>query len=149
MAHQDTVENIAIPDFDKGNGLLPAIAQDYESGQVLMLAWMNREAWEQTLTSGRAVYYSRSRGKLWCKGESSGHTQQVREIRVDCDADAILLRVHQTGAACHEGYPTCFFRRHADAGTAKQEGATGSDGHTANWEIVETRLKDPKDIYSK
>lgn len=100
------------PDFGKGDGLLPAIAQDISSGAVLMLGFMNREAWEQTLATGTAVYYSRSRGRLWKKGEESGHVQLVREIYVDCDADTILLKVEQVGgAACHEGYPTCFFRR--------------------------------------
>ncbi len=101
-----------IPDFSKGDGLLPAIAQDAASGQVLMLGYMNREAWEQTLATGTAVYYSRSRNRLWKKGEESGHVQQVKAIYVDCDADTILLQVEQLGgAACHEGYPTCFFRR--------------------------------------
>jgi phosphoribosyl-AMP cyclohydrolase len=98
------------PDFSKGDGLLPAIAQDAASGQVLMLAWMNAESFAETLRTGRAVYYSRSRGRLWRKGEESGHVQTVREIYVDCDADTILLQVEQEGAACHEGYRTCFFR---------------------------------------
>ena len=100
------------PDFDKAGGLLPAVAQDADTGQVLMLAWMNRDAYDETLRTGRAVYYSRSRGKLWRKGEESGHIQEVREIYIDCDADTILLKVHQIGgAACHEGYASCFFRR--------------------------------------
>src|ERR687887_1300539 len=99
-------------DFDKSGGLVPAIAQDAATGQVLMMAWMNREAYEETLRTGRAVYFSRSRNKLWRKGEESGHVQQVREVYVDCDADTVLLKVHQVGgAACHEGYPSCFFRR--------------------------------------
>ncbi len=98
------------PDFSKGDGLLPAIAQDAASGQVLMLAWMNAESFAETLRTGRAVYYSRSRGRLWRKGEESGHVQTVRGIYVDCDADTILLQVEQEGAACHEGYRTCFFR---------------------------------------
>src|SRR5256885_10022646 len=98
-------------DFDKGGGLVPAIAQDAATGQVLMLAWMNREAYEETLRTGRAVYFSRSRGKLWRKGEESGHVQEVRGVFVDCDADTILLKVNQIGgAACHEGYASCFFR---------------------------------------
>ncbi|MDZ4656738.1 MAG: phosphoribosyl-AMP cyclohydrolase [Bythopirellula sp.] len=101
-----------IPDFSKGEGLLPAIAQDAASGAVLMLGYMNREAWDQTLATSNAVYYSRSRGRLWKKGEESGHVQRVKAIYVDCDADTILLQVEQVGgAACHEGYPTCFFRR--------------------------------------
>lgn len=100
-----------VPDFHRGSdGLLPAIAQDAADGTVLMLAWMNREAWEATLQTGDATYFSRSRGQLWRKGDTSGHVQRVVEIRVDCDADAILLRVEQTGAACHENYRSCFFR---------------------------------------
>ena len=100
------------PDFDKAGGLLPAVAQDAGTGQVLMLAWMNRDAYDETLRTGRAVYYSRSRGKLWRKGEESGNVQEVREVYLDCDADTILLKVHQVGgAACHEGYASCFFRR--------------------------------------
>lgn len=100
-----------VPDFRRAvDGLLPAIAQDASDGTVLMLAWMNREAWEATLRTGDAVYFSRSRGQLWRKGDTSGHVQRVVEVRVDCDADAILLRVEQTGAACHENYRSCFFR---------------------------------------
>ncbi len=100
-----------LPDFAKGHlGLLPTIAQDADDGTVLMLAWMNQQAWEQTLATGRATYFSRSRNALWCKGDTSGHVQRVVEIRVDCDGDAILLRVSQTGAACHENYRSCFFR---------------------------------------
>ncbi len=100
------------PDFDKSGGLLPAIAQDAATGQVLMLAWMNREAWEETLRTRRAVYFSRSRARLWRKGEESGNVQEVKEVYLDCDADTILLRVNQIGgAACHEGYASCFFRR--------------------------------------
>jgi phosphoribosyl-AMP cyclohydrolase len=99
-------------DFQKAGGLVPAIAQDAASGQVLMLAFMNQEAFEETVRTGRAVYYSRSRERLWRKGEESGHVQEVKEIFFDCDADAILLKVHQVGgAACHEGYKSCFFRR--------------------------------------
>ncbi len=99
-------------DFAKSGGLIPAIAQDADTGQVLMLAWMNREAYEETLRTGRACYFSRSRNKLWRKGEESGHVQEVREVYVDCDADTVLLKVKQIGgAACHEGYPSCFFRR--------------------------------------
>src|SRR5438309_7417048 len=99
-------------DFDKAGGLVPAIAQDADTGVVLMLAWMNREAYEETVRTGRAVYFSRSRGKLWRKGEESGNVQEVRAIYIDCDADTILLKVKQIGgAACHEGYQSCFFRR--------------------------------------
>jgi phosphoribosyl-AMP cyclohydrolase len=99
------------PDFSRAaDGLLPAIAQDHQSGLVLMLAWMNRDAFHETKQTGHATYYSRSRARLWRKGEESGHRQKVVEIRVDCDADAILLIVEQEGAACHEGYASCFFR---------------------------------------
>jgi phosphoribosyl-AMP cyclohydrolase len=99
-------------DFDKPGGLLPVVTQDYTSGRVLMLAYMNREAFQETVTTGRACYFSRSRARLWRKGEESGNFQSVREIRVDCDADTILLRVdqHGDGAACHEGYESCFYR---------------------------------------
>jgi phosphoribosyl-AMP cyclohydrolase len=97
-------------DFDKLNGLVPAIAQDYQSGEVLMMAFMNREAWGKTLETGIVHYWSRSRGCLWKKGESSGNVQEVREIRVDCDRDCVLLKVRQIGeAACHTGYRSCFF----------------------------------------
>jgi phosphoribosyl-AMP cyclohydrolase len=91
-------------------GLIPVIAQDEASGEVLMMAWANREALERTLAEGRMVYWSRSRGELWRKGDTSGHEQHWRELRVDCDADVIVARVHQTGAACHTGERSCFFR---------------------------------------
>ena len=100
------------PDFSKANGLVAAVAQDAGTGEVLMLAWMDRTAWEATLATGEAHYFSRSRGRLWRKGESSGHVQRVLAIRLDCDADAVLLEVEQIGgAACHEGFRSCFFRR--------------------------------------
>lgn len=99
-----------IPDFSQGDGLLPAIAQDADTGEVLMLAYMNAASYAETLATGRAVYYSRSRRRLWRKGEESGHMQEVRAVLVDCDADTILLKVKQVGAACHEGYRSCFFR---------------------------------------
>src|SRR6266481_6704054 len=118
-------------DFDKSAGLVPAIAQDADTGQVLMMAWMNREAYEETLRTGRAVYYSRSRGRLWRKGEESGHVQVVRAIHVDCDDDAILLKVEQVGAACHEGYRSCFFRQVTPTGL----------------QIVAERLVDPSKVY--
>ena len=93
------------------DGLVPAIAQDVETGDVLMMAWMNREALERTRETGQAVYWSRSRQKLWFKGEQSGHTQQVTEIRIDCDADVVLLRIRQKGGiSCHTGRRRCFFR---------------------------------------
>ena len=104
------------PDFNRTE-LIPAIAQDDATGDVLMMAWMNREAWDETLRTGRACYYSRSRRKLWRKGEESGHVQEVRGIYFDCDADTILLKVNQIGgAACHEGYKSCFFRSVKDKG---------------------------------
>ncbi|CAG4883955.1 Phosphoribosyl-AMP cyclohydrolase [Georgfuchsia toluolica] len=113
-------------------GLVPAIAQDANSGEVLMFAWMNREALEKTLATGEAVYWSRSRRKLWHKGEESGHTQKVLEIRADCDRDVILLKVEQTGGiACHTGRRSCFFHRLENGG----------------WQETEPVLKDPKEIY--
>ena len=97
--------------FDKAGGLVSAIAQDADTGEVLMIAWMNREAFEETVRTKRAVYFSRSRNKLWRKGEESGNVQEVQGVFVDCDADAVLLKVRQIGgAACHEGYKSCFFR---------------------------------------
>jgi phosphoribosyl-AMP cyclohydrolase len=96
-------------DFEKGNGLVPAIAQDFQTGQVLMMAFMNREAWEKTLSTGKAHYWSRSRNELWFKGGTSGHVQEVKEIFVDCDQDTVLLKVRQLGGgACHTGYRSCF-----------------------------------------
>lgn len=114
------------------DGLVPAIAQDYRSGEVLMVAWMNREALRLSNEQGRAVYWSRSRQKLWFKGESSGHVQQLREIRVDCDADVVLLQVEQIGGiACHTGRRRCFFRVFKDG----------------EWEIDEEIVKNPDEIY--
>ena len=98
-------------------GLVPAIAQQHDSGEVLMLAWMNREAIEETLQTGRVCYWSRSRAKLWRKGETSGQVQRLVEMRIDCDGDALLLKVEQTGVACHTGRRSCFFRR-IEAGEA-------------------------------
>lgn len=121
-------------DFEKSGGLVPAIAQDHQTGEVLMMAWMNRDAFEETVRTRRAVYFSRSRGKLWRKGEESGHVQEVKEIFVDCDSDTILLKVHQIGgAACHEGYKTCFFRRLDDG----------------NLTVIGERVFDPKTVYQK
>jgi len=98
-------------DFDKLGGLVPAIAQDEKTGEVLMMAFMNRESFDLTLKTGIAHYWSRSRNKLWKKGETSGNFQEVKEIRIDCDDDTILLRIHQVGdAACHTGYRSCFYR---------------------------------------
>ena len=99
-------------DFKKNNGLIPVITQDYRTGEVLMLAYMNEEAFDETVSSKKATYYSRSRKSLWVKGETSGHIQHVKEIRVDCDLDTILLKVEQIGnAACHKGYRSCFFSK--------------------------------------
>lgn len=115
------------------DGLLPAVAQDAESGRILMVAWMNREALELTATEGRAVYWSRSRRKLWRKGEESGHIQRVREIRLDCDGDVIVLQVEQLGGiACHTGRTSCFYRVLKDG----------------QWHTVDPVIKDPRDIYS-
>jgi len=119
-------------DFHGTTGLLPAIAQDVHSGRVLMMAWMDESAWKETLATKRAVYFSRSRGKLWRKGETSGHQQIVSEVRIDCDADSILLLVEQTGAACHKGYESCFFR------TVDSE----QKAH-----IADERLVDPESVY--
>jgi phosphoribosyl-AMP cyclohydrolase len=113
-------------------GLVPAIAQDAATGEVLMFAWMNREALALTAETGHAVYWSRSRGRLWHKGEESGHTQKVLELRVDCDKDVVLLKIEQIGGiACHTGRRSCFFNRLENAG----------------WQDVEPVLKDPKLIY--
>ena len=99
-------------DFDKGNGLLPAITQDHASGRVLMLAYINEEAWEKTLQTGEAHYWSRSRSELWHKGGTSGNVQKIREVYVDCDNDTVLFRVEQVGgAACHTGHESCFFQQ--------------------------------------
>ena len=98
--------------FDKMGGLVPAIAQDHQTGEVLMLAFMNRAAWEATLETGRATYYSRTRDTLWVKGLTSGHIQRIKEIRVDCDKDTVLLKVDQEGgAACHTGHASCFYQK--------------------------------------
>jgi phosphoribosyl-AMP cyclohydrolase len=101
--------------FD-GNGLVPAIAQDADTDEVLMVASMNRDTLEETLATGRMVYYSRSRKKRWLKGETSGHFQAVREVYIDCDGDSLLFKIDQTGAACHEGYRSCFFRKKSENG---------------------------------
>ena len=105
------------PDFEKGKGLVPAVVQDYETKEVLMLAYMNRESWLKTLETGKAHYWSRSRDCLWLKGETSGNFQIVREVRIDCDEDTVLLKVDQLGgAACHTGHRSCFYRRMVDGG---------------------------------
>ena len=96
--------------FEKGNGLVPAVVQDADSGEVLMLGYMNKESLEKTIKKGLATYWSRSRNELWTKGETSGHYQHVQEIRIDCDEDTLLLKVRQDGAACHTGHRSCFYR---------------------------------------
>jgi phosphoribosyl-AMP cyclohydrolase len=121
------------PDFSKNDGLVAAVAQDAATGEVLMVAWMNAEAYDETLRTGRAVYYSRSRARLWRKGEESGHTQAVRAIYVDCDADTVLLKVEQVGAACHEGYRSCFFRE------ATRQGL----------KVIAPRLVEPEQLYKR
>ncbi|HKJ52194.1 MAG TPA: phosphoribosyl-AMP cyclohydrolase [Gammaproteobacteria bacterium] len=124
----DWLDEIAWDD----RGLVPAIAQDRDSGEVLMVAWMNREALRLTVEQGRAVYWSRSRGKLWFKGEESGHLQRLHEIRLDCDADVVLLQVEQVGGiACHTGRRRCFFR------IFKQ----------GKWQVDEEIIKNPDEIY--
>ncbi|MBF0572793.1 MAG: phosphoribosyl-AMP cyclohydrolase [Desulfamplus sp.] len=111
------------PDFTKNGGLVPAVVQDNETGEVLMLAYMNEESWKETLTSGMATYYSRSRKQLWKKGETSGNIQIIKEIRLDCDEDTILIKVEQIGnAACHLGYKSCFFRKINSNGTFQTAG---------------------------
>ncbi|TVQ39685.1 MAG: phosphoribosyl-AMP cyclohydrolase [Spirochaetaceae bacterium] len=101
-------------DFEKQDGMITVVTQDAATREVLMVAFMNRQAWDKSLETGIAHYYSRSRGRLWKKGETSGHVQQIREIRVDCDQDAVLLLVDQTGVACHTGNRSCFYRRYGD-----------------------------------
>jgi phosphoribosyl-AMP cyclohydrolase len=123
-----------VPAFSGPDDLVTAVVQDVRTGKVLMVAHMNREAWEETLRTGRAVYFSRSRNRLWRKGEESGNIQHVREVFVDCDGDAVLLKVEQVGgAACHEGYESCFYRRVTPDGL----------------EIVGERVFDPKSVYKK
>jgi phosphoribosyl-AMP cyclohydrolase len=115
-------------------GLVPAIAQDWQTGEVLMLAWMNRESLELTLNEGRAIYWSRSRKVLWRKGEESGHVQQLKELRIDCDADTVLMKVEQVGGiACHTGRRSCFYRK-------SEDGA---------WQETDEVLQSPDEIYGK
>ncbi len=122
-------------DFQKTGGLIPAIVQEFQTGEVLMLAYINEAAWQATLASGTATYYSRSRQKLWVKGESSGHVQKIKEIRIDCDRDTVLFKVEQIGgAACHKGYKSCFYTRINAAGRG---------------EITHQRVFDPEEVYQK
>ena len=121
-------------DFTKAGGLVSAIAQDAQTGEVLMIAWMNREAFEETVRTRRAVYFSRSRNRLWRKGEESGHFQDVKSIAIDCDNDAVLLKVNQIGGcACHEGYKSCFFRELTDG----------------ELKVIAELVVDPKAVYGK
>lgn len=121
-------------DFDKWGGLIPAIAQDYQTGEVLMLAFMNQQAWEATLKTGKATYWSRTRQELWIKGQTSGHQQIVKEIRVDCDADTVLLKIEQLGgAACHTGHRSCFHKK-VESGSVQ---------------IIGEPVFDPKEVYGK
>lgn len=116
------------------DGLLPAIVQEYQSGEVLMLAYINRESWERTLATGKAHFWSRSRKKIWLKGESSGHVQIIHDILVDCDDDTVVFKVEQVGgAACHTGYRSCFYRRISDQAL----------------QIVGERIFDPEKVYGK
>jgi phosphoribosyl-AMP cyclohydrolase len=122
-------------DFKKGNGLLPAIVQDCNSGKILMLAYINRESWEKTLKKGEAHYWSRSRREIWHKGDTSGHVQKIREILVDCDNDTVLFKVEQVGgAACHTGYESCFYRK-----VEPDRSLT----------VVGTKVFDPERVYKK
>ena len=120
--------------FDS-NGLIPAIVQEHGTGRVLMMAWMNRASLEKTVETGRTWFWSRSRKKFWMKGESSGHVQVVKDIAFDCDGDTLLIRVEQTGAACHEGYQSCFFR--------------SLEGNGDTWKVTEPQLERPEEIYGK
>lgn len=117
------------------DGLIPAIIQEQSTGRVLMMAWMNRASIEKTLETGRTYFWSRSRQKFWMKGETSGHTQAVKDISFDCDGDTLLIQVEQTGAACHEGYHSCFFR------------SAGTKGDAVR--VTEPRLEAPEQIYGK
>ncbi len=121
-------------DFNKAGGLIPAVVQDYKTGEVLMLGFMNQEAWEATLSTGRATYYSRSRQELWVKGKTSGNMQLIKEIRIDCDNDTVLLKVEQIGgAACHTGHKSCFHKK-VEHGSVK---------------VIGKPVFDPEEVYNK
>jgi phosphoribosyl-AMP cyclohydrolase len=117
------------------DGLIPAIIQDNDNGRVLMMGWMNRASLEATIATGKTHFWSRSRGKFWVKGETSGHIQTVKDIAFDCDGDTLLIKVEQVGAACHEGYRSCFFRSITDGGTAVRG--------------TEPQLQTPEQIYGR
>jgi len=117
------------------DGLIPAIIQEHSTGRVLMMAWMNRASLETTIQTGRTHFWSRSRQKFWMKGESSGHTQEVKNVAFDCDGDTLLIQVEQTGAACHEGYKSCFFR--------------SVEGDGSKFKTTEPQLETPEAIYGK
>ena len=119
--------------FDE-RGLIPAIVQDAGTGEVLMMAWMNRDALDKTIATGKTHFFSRSRNKLWLKGESSGHVQTVKSVRTDCDKDTLLIKVEQSGAACHDGYYSCFYREHQPKG---------------DWKIVGKKVFDPEKVYGR
>ena len=121
--------------FSKGNGLLPAIAQDHDSGKILMLAYINKSSWEKTLETGEAHYWSRSRQELWHKGGTSGHVQKIKEIYVDCDQDTVVFKVEQVGgAACHTGYESCFYQK------------VDTNGEVT---VVGEKIFDPRKVYKK
>jgi phosphoribosyl-AMP cyclohydrolase len=120
--------------FDS-NGLIPAIIQDHATGEVLMMAWMNRDSLARTIESGKTHFFSRSRNKLWLKGESSGHVQHVKSVATDCDRDVVLIKVEQVGAACHDGYYSCFYRQH--------------ENNASDWKIVGQKVFDPEKVYQK
>jgi phosphoribosyl-AMP cyclohydrolase len=121
-------------DFKKGDGLIPVIVQDVSTNEVLMLGYMNREAWEKTLTTKRSTFWSRTNKRLWLKGETSSHYQEIKEIYLDCDGDTLLLKVNQVGgAACHTGFRSCFHRRYEEE----------------EWKVVGEKIFDPKEVYGK
>ena len=136
------------------NGLIPAIVQDVRSKQVLMVAYMNREAVQKTLRTGKTHFYSRSRKRMWLKGESSGHIQKVKSIALDCDGDALVVKVTQTGGACHTGYATCFYRRlemQPKMSSSRKRGSDsrlrGNDAGALKWKVTGKRLFDPDKVY--
>ena len=134
MDSQSSAVGADLPDlkFD-ANGLIPAIIQDHRTGEVLMMAWMNRESLAKTVETGKTHFYSRSRGKLWLKGETSGHVQDVKSIATDCDKDTLLVKVEQAGAACHDGYYSCFYREH--------------QASQPDWKVIGRKVFEPEKVY--